>query len=59
MEPDTKKFFECVFFNSAAYSEDIISGKYCDICYSVDRNFWNGREYVKLRIRDMRSYTLS
>ncbi len=58
MEPETSKFFDCVFFNSAAYSEDIISGKFCDICYSVDRNYWNGREYVKLRIRDMRSYTL-
>ena len=58
MEPETKKFFECVFFNSATYSEDIVADKYCDICYSVDRNFWNGREYIKLRIRDMRSFTL-
>ncbi|MBX7043476.1 MAG: single-stranded-DNA-specific exonuclease RecJ [Ignavibacteria bacterium] len=55
-DPESGKFFECVFFNSAAYSEDIVSGKYCDICYSVDRNFWNNREYMKLRIRDMRSF---
>lgn len=63
MENDTKKIFESIFFNSPDYRYDektdadgkgkIRTGNYCDICYSVDRSFWNGREYTKLRIRDM------
>ena len=63
MENDTKKIFESIFFNSPDYRFDekkdadgrgkIRTGNYCDICYSVDRSFWNGREYTKLRIRDM------
>jgi single-stranded-DNA-specific exonuclease len=63
MENDSKKIFESIFFNSPEYRYDektdpegigkIKTGNYCDICYSVDRSFWNGREYTKLRIRDM------
>ena len=52
----SSKYFDCVFFNSAEYESDLVTGKYCDICYSVDKNIWNGREYMKLRIRDLRSY---
>ncbi|HMS34783.1 MAG TPA: single-stranded-DNA-specific exonuclease RecJ [Ignavibacteria bacterium] len=63
MENDTKKIFESIFFNSPDYRFDektdaegkgkIRTGNFCDICYSVDRSLWNGREYTKLRIRDM------
>ncbi len=63
MENDSRKIFESIFFNSPEYRYDekadpegigkIKTGNYCDICYSVDRSFWNGREYTKLRIRDM------
>jgi len=63
MENDSKKIFESIFFNSPEYRYDektdpegigkIKTGNYCDICYSVDKSFWNGREYTKLRIRDM------
>ena len=63
MENESKKIFESIFFNSPEYRYDettdsdgtgkIKTGNYCDICYSVDRSFWNGREYTKLRIRDM------
>lgn len=59
LEEKSGKFFECVFFNSASYSDEIIPGMYCDICYSIDRNFWNNREYTKLRIRDLRGFTQS
>jgi single-stranded-DNA-specific exonuclease len=62
-EPESKKIFEAIFFNSPQFKYDpkldkegkgkIFSGNYCDICYSVDRSFWNGREYTKLRIRDI------
>lgn len=52
---ETKKIFEAVFFNSQEYSEEIKQGNFCDICYSIDKSIWNGREYVKLRIRDLRT----
>ncbi|MEO8665760.1 MAG: hypothetical protein ABI462_09710 [Ignavibacteria bacterium] len=50
---DSKKIFESVFFNSLEYKDVIQTGNICDICYSIDRSFWNGRETTKLRIRDM------
>ncbi|MDZ4713244.1 MAG: single-stranded-DNA-specific exonuclease RecJ [bacterium] len=53
-ENETKKVFEAVFFNSLEFKEVIVSGNFVDICYSVDKNVWNGREYTKLRIRDMK-----
>jgi len=51
---ESKKIFEAVFFNSLEFSDDIKPGIICDICYSVDKSFWNGRESTKLRIRDMK-----
>jgi len=51
---ESKKIFEAVFFNSLEFSDDIKPGTICDICYSVDKSFWNGRESTKLRIRDMK-----
>ena len=51
---NTKKMFEAVFFNSLEYKDKIFSGNYCDICYSVDKSMWNGKEYTKLRIRDIK-----
>ncbi|MBK8554221.1 MAG: hypothetical protein IPL53_25515 [Ignavibacteria bacterium] len=63
IEHESKKIFEALFFNSPEFKYDvkedpegrgkIKTGNYCDICYSVDRSFWNGKEYTKLRIRDM------
>lgn len=47
------KFFDAVFFNSEEYKDLIKRGSYCDVCYSVDKSFWNNKEYVKLRIRDI------
>ena len=66
---DSSKKFEAVFFNSHEYRDmeqngNIINGKAnkliikegnnFDICYSIDKNFWKGREYTKLRIRDIK-----
>lgn len=51
---ESKKIFEAVFFNSLEFKDDIKPGIICDICYSVDKSFWNGRESTKLRIRDMK-----
>lgn len=51
---DSKKIFEAIFFNSPDFTNDIKPGNICDICYSVDKSFWNGRETTKLRIRDMK-----
>jgi single-stranded-DNA-specific exonuclease len=52
--PESKKYFEAVFFNSEAYRDRIKTGATCDICYSVDRNEWKGFTKTKLRIRDMK-----
>lgn len=69
-DEDSKKIFEAVFFNSLEHKEtnganlngngnlnqrnEIKSGNYFDICYSIDKNMWKGREYTKLRIRDIK-----
>lgn len=53
-DEESKKIFEAVFFNSLEFKDIIATGNYCDICYSVDKSFWNGKEYTKLRIRDMK-----
>lgn len=53
-ENQSKKVFEAVFFNSLEYKEIISTGNTCDICYSIDRSFWNGKEYTKLRVRDIK-----
>lgn len=69
-DTESKKNFEAVFFNSLEFKDDgdakkngsngydqsvkIKTGNYFDICYSVDKNFWKGREYTKLRIRDIK-----
>jgi single-stranded-DNA-specific exonuclease len=52
-DTNTGKMFEAVFFTSKDYEDKILTGETCDICYSVDKNMWNGRESIKLRIRDM------
>ncbi|MEO6694980.1 MAG: single-stranded-DNA-specific exonuclease RecJ [Ignavibacteria bacterium] len=51
---ETHKIFEAIFFNSLDFRDDIKPGSICDVCYSVDKSFWNGREFTKLRIRDMK-----
>lgn len=66
---DSSKKFEAVFFNSHEYRDMeqngnpingkankliIKEGNNFDICYSIDKNFWKGREYTKLRIRDIK-----
>lgn len=53
-DSESKKIFDAVFFLSKSYSDIIKTGNYVDICYSVDRSLWNGRESVKLRIKDLK-----
>lgn len=68
-DSDSNKKFEAVFFNSHEYRDTepngnskngkankliIKEGNNFDICYSIDKNFWKGREYTKLRIRDIK-----
>jgi single-stranded-DNA-specific exonuclease len=68
-DEDSKKTFEAVFFNSLDYRyesngfgkngnsnhrDKITSGNYFDICYSIDKSMWKGKEYTKLRIRDIK-----
>jgi single-stranded-DNA-specific exonuclease len=54
-EDESKKIFEAVFFNSLEYSDLIKTGNYIDICYSIDKSVWNGKEYTKLRVRDLKA----
>lgn len=66
MDEDSRITFEAVFFNSLEYKDNGMNGhskngkviikedNHYDICYSVDKNFWKGREYTKLRIRDIK-----
>ncbi|MEO8211106.1 MAG: single-stranded-DNA-specific exonuclease RecJ [bacterium] len=53
-DSESKKIFEAVFFNSLEFSDVIKTGNFCNICYSIDKSFWNGKEYTKLRIRDIK-----
>jgi single-stranded-DNA-specific exonuclease len=53
-DPESKRIFDAVFFMSKSFSEIIIPGNYIDICYSIDRSLWNGRESIKLRVKDLK-----
>jgi single-stranded-DNA-specific exonuclease len=51
-DPESKKIFEAVFFLSKDYTEEIKTGNNIDMCYSLEKNLWNGKESIKLRVRD-------
>jgi single-stranded-DNA-specific exonuclease len=53
-DPESRKIFEAVFFLSKDYKEEIKTENYIDMCYSVERNLWNGRESIKLRVKDLK-----
>lgn len=53
-DSESKKIFDAVFFLSKSYGDIIKTGNYVDICYSIDRSLWNGRESIKLRIKDLK-----
>lgn len=53
-DSESKRIFDAVFFLSKSYSDIIKTGNCVDICYSIDRSLWNGRESVKLRIKDLK-----
>ncbi len=53
-DPESKKIFDAIFFLSKDYKDEIKTGNHIDICYSVEKNLWNGRESIKLRVRDLK-----
>ena len=53
-DPESKRIFEAVFFLSKDYKEEIKTGNNIDICYSIDRSLWNGKESIKLRVKDLK-----
>lgn len=53
-DPESRRIFESVFFLSKDYDDEIKTGNNIDICYSLEKNLWNGRESIKLRIRDLK-----
>jgi single-stranded-DNA-specific exonuclease len=48
------KAMDAVFFYSKDFHDKIEKGVVCDICYSVEKNLWNGKETTKLTIKDMK-----
>ena len=51
---ESRKVFDTVFFSSADFHEQLTTGTNCRICYSIDKNVWNGNITYKLRIRDIK-----
>jgi single-stranded-DNA-specific exonuclease len=51
---ESRKVFDTVFFSSADFHEQLTTGTNCNICYSIDKNVWNGNITYKLRIRDVK-----
>ena len=48
--------FDCVFFSSDEYVKDIVPGKRCDLCYSIEKSIWRNTSTTKLRVRDAKFY---
>ena len=51
---ESRRVFDTVFFSSADFHEQLTTGTNCRICYSIDKNVWNGNITYKLRIRDVK-----
>lgn len=51
---ESRRVFDTVFFSSADFHEQLTTGINCNICYSIDKNVWNGNITYKLRIRDVK-----
>jgi len=49
---NTDRVWNAVFYNSKDYEGKLIPGVNCDICYSIDKNTYNG--YTKLLIKDLK-----
>jgi single-stranded-DNA-specific exonuclease len=52
-EEESGIIFDAVFFASEAFHDDLVTGRICNICYSIEQNVWNGVTKTKLRIRDI------
>lgn len=57
VKDDNGNIFEAVFFNSNDYKPFIEDGKYCDICYNVEKSVWKGYEKIKLKVKDLKFYS--
>jgi len=56
VKDDSGNVFEAVFFNSNDYKPFIEDGKYCDICYNIEKSVWRGYEKIKLKVKDLKFY---
>lgn len=53
-EISSGKSVDTFFPYSSAYNDEIKDKALCDICYSIDINYWNNVPYAKLKIKDLK-----
>ena len=44
---------DAVAFNFASRLTEICTGEPIDIAYTIDKNVWNGKETLQLKIKDI------
>ena len=49
------KMFDAIAFNQAEANSELELGNKIDIAYSIDKDLWDGREKLQIKIRDIRS----
>ena len=45
--------FDAIGFNLGHFSKELSPGNLIDICFSIDKNVWNGKESLQLNVRDI------
>ena len=49
-----EKFIDAIAFNKADYHSRLSKNKEFEVVYSIDRNIWDGREKLQLKIREIK-----
>ena len=53
-DPNSGVIVPGIAFNFGHLSEEIINGRAIDIAYSIDVNYWKGRETLQLMVKDIK-----
>lgn len=48
-----EKYIDAIAFNKADYHSKLPKDKEFEVVYSIDRNIWDGREKLQLKVRDI------
>ncbi|MFC1647177.1 single-stranded-DNA-specific exonuclease RecJ [Patescibacteria group bacterium] len=51
---DEKNIFDCIGFRMGKMYSKILSSPRVDIAYTIDMNYWNGRNNLQLKLREVR-----